>query len=329
VILSMQRTNPVRERNTAMADSISNVSSQIHTRGSNHTAALTSVRKESREAAIAQSLEPVQGMTPQQAAETQQFYNGVLNHIDTIRNQPLPTLKPAARKDAQGSEASRQVEHKESEAGSPSLAGTPFAGGRNHDRIPALLQGHSEIRSVLPEKWRSPLDPSDRTELAKALPQGTPINVVISTVKAMPAKDVDPAKLKAFSDAGRISQYKMYNGNVPFKRAEPPSGPQVKLVGKGLLTPDMPVRTSVTDNNGVIEMRMTNTDKIKALGGTAMETGQYALRVVMVPYGNKEGAEPSHYLFYAVGGGNLNGHEKEFTGLTEDMSRWLIEQVKK
>jgi hypothetical protein len=312
-----------------MADSISNVSSQIHTRGSSHPAAQTAGRKENREAAIAQSLEPVQGMTPQQAAETSQFYNGVLSHIDAIRNQPLPTLKPAGQKAAQGNEASQQVERKDSETGSPSLAGTPFAAGRNHDRIPALLRGNNEIRSSLPEKWRSPLDPSDRTELAKALPQGTPINVVISTIKAMPAKDVDPEKLKAFSDAGRISQYKMYNGNVPFKRAEPPSGPQVNLVGKGMFTPDMPVRTSVTDNNGVVEMRLTNTDKIKALGGTAMEKGQYALRVVMVPYSDKEGAEPSHYLFYAVGGGNLNGHEKEFTGLTEDMSRWLIEQVKK
>jgi hypothetical protein len=50
---------------------------------------------------------------------------------------------------------------------------------------------------------------------------------------------------------------------------------------------------------------------------------------MMVPYAEKEGAEPTHYLVYSVGGGNLKGHAKEFTGLTEDLSRWITSQVKK
>lgn len=294
------------------------------------------VSNDAREAVPEHSpIRPGEPLTAEQAGDINDYCNAALSHIESLRYPSLPSLSgPGAKindkeESAQAGQPQAAPSTQPSGGSSPSRTeGTPFAENPNKDLIPSLLGGNSQTRSIVPEKWRKPISKTDLTELSKALPPGTPATIAISNVHAIPAKNVDLEKLRAFSDAGRLTGFTMYNGKVPFKRAEPPSGPKVKLVGKGL-TPDLPVQSTVTESGGAIELKLTNTEKLKSFGSTVVENGQYALRVVMIPYSDKEGGDPTHYLVYTVGGGNIQGHEKEFTGLTEDLSRWITSQVRK
>jgi hypothetical protein len=194
---------------------------------------------------------------------------------------PLPSLKAgesgAQEQSPQAHQAHDlpQAQPSIPNASAPSrIDGTPFAENPNRGLISSLLGGNHQTRSIIPEKWRQPIDKADLAELSKALPEGTPMTIAISNVQAIPAKNVDPEKLKAFRDAGRLTGYIMYDGKVPFKRAEPPSGPAVKLVSKGFTTPDLPVKTSVLESGGVTELRLTNTEKLSSFGSTVVEKGQ-------------------------------------------------------
>jgi len=95
---------------------------------------------------------------------------------------------------------------------------------------------------------------------------------------------------------------------------------------KKLLTAALPSGTPLTvglANVHAIPVAKTN------LASSILDADQFVLRIVAVPYAETEGAPPTHVLVYAVGGGNLKGYKKEFTGLIEDLTRWIVSTARR
>jgi hypothetical protein len=208
-------------------------------------------------------------------------------------------------------------------------AASPFDAAENKALLPALLAGSGATRSLEAASWRTAFVASDRKHLAAILPPTTPITVGLANLKAFPIAKVNVAKLRAFADAGQLAGFVMYDGGRAFKRAVPASGAEVKLVA-GFGRPDLPVRTQISNVGAAgVELRITNTGEISTFTTDVVDAGQFAMRVVAVPYTPEGATEPTHLLVYTVGGGNLKGYKKEFTGLVEDLTRWLTDSLKR
>lgn len=208
-------------------------------------------------------------------------------------------------------------------------AASPFDAAENKALLPSLLAGGGATRSLEAAAWRTGFAASDKKHLAAILPSGTPITVGIANVKAFPIAKANVAKLRAFADAGKLAGFVMYDGGKAFKRSEPASGAEVKLVA-GFGRPDLPVRAQVSSfGPGGVELRITNTAEIGTFTTDVVDAGQFSMRVVAVPYTPEGATEPTHLLMYTVGGGNLKGYKKEFTGLVEDLTRWLTDSLKR